>query len=217
MWKYQNNDELYHYGVRGMKWGVIKKPEEGSYLQKLRNIYNDVSNSPIGMPSSSQTVNSKSNASPAKPGGGGGGGSSSGINKKLVEMMKKAKAAADSEKKTKGSSGGGGKSKGKGGGKSKNKGKGKSKKKSKSKSKAKKKSKAERKKEMTSSKAREDTVKIGEKTMLQWNEYTNSYDAVTTTTTNINGQVSQTVSAKPADQAARGSAIVSNLIKQLRK
>ena len=28
MWKYNNTDEIYHYGVKGMKWGELEKPLE---------------------------------------------------------------------------------------------------------------------------------------------------------------------------------------------
>ena len=38
MWKYQNTDELYHYGVLGMKWGHRKAREE-RLTRKAQKIY----------------------------------------------------------------------------------------------------------------------------------------------------------------------------------
>lgn len=29
MWEYQRTDELYHFGVKGMKWGVRKDRQNG--------------------------------------------------------------------------------------------------------------------------------------------------------------------------------------------
>lgn len=31
------NEELYHYGVKGMKWGKRKAPEQSSYVKNVKN------------------------------------------------------------------------------------------------------------------------------------------------------------------------------------
>lgn len=34
MWKYTYQDELYHYGIKGMKWGVIRTAEQLGHIAK---------------------------------------------------------------------------------------------------------------------------------------------------------------------------------------
>lgn len=33
MWQYRNTDELYHYGIPGMRWGVRKRVPSDDYLR----------------------------------------------------------------------------------------------------------------------------------------------------------------------------------------
>ena len=42
MWRYQNTDELYHYGVLGMKWGHRKNNFISNY-SKTKKDYNNLS------------------------------------------------------------------------------------------------------------------------------------------------------------------------------
>lgn len=40
MWKYTYQDELYHYGVKGMKWGVIRTAEQlGHIVKSAKSLY----------------------------------------------------------------------------------------------------------------------------------------------------------------------------------
>lgn len=50
MWNYTNTDELCHYGVKGMKWGVRRtpaqlghRPGDSSVTRKVKNDYNRMS------------------------------------------------------------------------------------------------------------------------------------------------------------------------------
>ena len=41
MWKYTYQDELYHYGIKGMKWGVIRTAEQlGHTVKSAKSLYN---------------------------------------------------------------------------------------------------------------------------------------------------------------------------------
>lgn len=40
VWKYTYQDELYHYGVKGMKWGVIRTAEQlGHIVKSAKSLY----------------------------------------------------------------------------------------------------------------------------------------------------------------------------------
>lgn len=40
MWKYTYQDELYHYGIKGMKWGVIRTAEQlGHIVKSAKSLY----------------------------------------------------------------------------------------------------------------------------------------------------------------------------------
>lgn len=40
MWKYTYQDELYHYGIKGMKWGVIRTEEQlGHIVKSAKSLY----------------------------------------------------------------------------------------------------------------------------------------------------------------------------------
>ena len=40
MWKYTYQDELYHYGKKGMKWGVIRTAEQlGHIVKSAKSLY----------------------------------------------------------------------------------------------------------------------------------------------------------------------------------
>ena len=43
MWQYQNTDELYHYGVLGMKWGHRKNNKDSSLTSTRKTRYQKVS------------------------------------------------------------------------------------------------------------------------------------------------------------------------------
>ena len=40
VWKYTYQDELYHYGIKGMKWGVIRTAEQlGHIVKSAKSLY----------------------------------------------------------------------------------------------------------------------------------------------------------------------------------
>jgi hypothetical protein len=41
MWKYTHYDELYHYGVKGMRWGVIRSKVKSARAKRTENDHED--------------------------------------------------------------------------------------------------------------------------------------------------------------------------------
>lgn len=65
MWQYNYSDEIYHYGVKGMKWGVRRfQNENGSLTNAGRKRYDDDNdNDKLAAPSSKKTISKSTNIS----------------------------------------------------------------------------------------------------------------------------------------------------------